>query len=278
MTASSLPESTRLLDLLIERATRGLDAEAELEMRSLCRHHGSLGPATFEHSVAALQLHLLRKQRGMQPAPGTLKSRLHTLAGDFQAGQQRQPSKVASIFAARQGTGRAGPEADRMGWYAAAAMLLILLWQGVPLEWGKAPQAPAALRAALLSAAGDVRSAAWGITGEPGFESVSGDVVWSDARQEGYMRLAGLPANVPSSAQYQLWIVDPERDNHPVDGGVFDFQAGQAELVIPIHAVLHVNQPAAFAITLEQPGGVVVSDGPLLVVASFQADMAPSRH
>ena len=68
--------------------------------------------------------------------------------------------------------------------------------------------------------------------------------------------------------QYQLWIVDPERAAQPVDGGVFDVQAGTREVIIPINAKLAVNNPAAFAITLEKPGGVVVSAGPLLVVAS----------
>ena len=62
--------------------------------------------------------------------------------------------------------------------------------------------------------------------------------------------------------------MDPDRDRHPVDGGVFDV-SGKGEVVIPIRAVLPVHGPSAFAITLEQPGGVVVSDGPLLVVASL---------
>ena len=40
------------------------------------------------------------------------------------------------------------------------------------------------------------------------------------------------------------------------------------ELIIPVRAKLAVNRPAAFAVTLEQPGGVVVSDGPMLLVAA----------
>jgi phosphotransferase system IIA component len=53
-----------------------------------------------------------------------------------------------------------------------------------------------------------------------------------------------------------------------VDGGVFDIQASNGEVIIPINAKLAVNKPTAFAITLEKTGGVVVSAGPLLVVAS----------
>ena len=99
------------------------------------------------------------------------------------------------------------------------------------------------------------------------YAQVKGDVVWSNRRQSGFMRLAGLPANRRSAEQYQLWIVDPSRDEHPIDGGVFDVPAGVDEIVVPIDAKLPVDAPKVFALTLEQVGGVVVSDGPLLVVA-----------
>jgi anti-sigma-K factor RskA len=61
--------------------------------------------------------------------------------------------------------------------------------------------------------------------------------------------------------------VDASRDVHPVDGGVFDVTS-TGELIIPIHNRLPVSQPTAFAVTLEKPGGVVVSDGPMLLVAA----------
>jgi len=141
----------------------------------------------------------------------------------------------------------------------------VLLWQGLAPGPGTPP--PGVSRASLLRQAPDAVTLPWH-AGEPEFQSVQGDVVWSDARQEGYLRLVGLQANAPATAQYQLWIVDPVRDRHPVDGGVFDV-SGKGEVVIPIRAVLPVHGPSAFAITLEQPGGVVVSDGPLLVVASL---------
>ena len=100
------------------------------------------------------------------------------------------------------------------------------------------------------------------------YASVTGDVVWNNDEQRGYLRLVGMPANDPSVAQYQLWIVDPDRDANPIDGGVFDVPASGEEVLIPIDAKLQVVTPAAFAITREQPGGVVVSAGPLLLVAA----------
>ena len=96
-------------------------------------------------------------------------------------------------------------------------------------------------------------------------------MVWSNERQAGFMRLSGMPPNRSSAEQYQLWIVDPSRDEHPIDGGVFDIPAGVEEVIVPIDAKLRAEDPRAFAITLEQRGGVVVSDGPLLVVAPVGA-------
>ena len=83
------------------------------------------------------------------------------------------------------------------------------------------------------------------------------------------MRLVGMPVNDPKVRQYQLWIVDPDRDARPVDGGVFDV-TDAGEVIIPIDAKLAVSDPAAFAITVEKPGGVVKSAGPLQVVAPAQ--------
>ncbi|MEO8223984.1 MAG: anti-sigma factor, partial [Gammaproteobacteria bacterium] len=124
-----------------------------------------------------------------------------------------------------------------------------------------------AARASLVSDAPDVITLPWAPPSAAGYEGVTGDVVWSQSRQRGYLRLANMPVNDQTRAQYQLWIVDPSRDTHPVDGGVFNVSS-TGEVVIPIQAKLLIRSPKAFAITAEQPGGVVVSAGPLLVVAS----------
>ena len=57
---------------------------------------------------------------------------------------------------------------------------------------------------------------------------------------------------------------------------MFDIPAGQTEVLIPIDAKLAVVDPKAFAITAEQPGGVVVSAGPLLVVAPATSEPRPA--
>lgn len=111
---------------------------------------------------------------------------------------------------------------------------------------------------------------------------VIGDVVWSDTLNKGYMRISGLAVNDPSLEQYQLWIFDATRPTgdlpqfgeglltqRPIDGGVFDINS-TGEVIIEIDSKLAVKQAAAFAITVEPPGGVVVSDRsrvPLLALA-----------
>ncbi len=81
------------------------------------------------------------------------------------------------------------------------------------------------------------------------------------------MRLRGLPVNDAAKLQYQLWIFDGGRSHkQPVDGGVFD--VGQGETLVPIRARLDVRQPKLFAITVEAPGGVVVSEQEHIVATS----------
>ncbi len=48
---------------------------------------------------------------------------------------------------------------------------------------------------------------------------------------------------------------------------MFDVGPG-GEVVIKIDPKLHVNQPVLFAVTVEQPGGVVVSDRKRIAVTA----------
>jgi hypothetical protein len=123
---------------------------------------------------------------------------------------------------------------------------------------------PADQRTALMAEA-DVVRVAWTPGREPAAAEASGDVVWSDAWQKGFMRFHGLAWNDPKELQYQLWIFDPTRDaRYPVDGGVFDVSAAQADpasgdVLVPIAPKLRVRSPTLFLVTVEKPGGVVVS-------------------
>ncbi|PHQ33308.1 anti-sigma factor [Rhodopirellula bahusiensis] len=143
--------------------------------------------------------------------------------------------------------------------FAASALLALGLWRGS--EWnrpGNVETTAAAERTLLLNEAEDVVQVAWGDGKHPFQTEVKGDVVWSNASQDGYMRFVGMPVNDVAVEQYQLWIIDPARDDEPIDGGVFDIDS-TGEVVVPITAKLKVLDPVAFAITVEKPGGVVVS-------------------
>ncbi|MBM3976623.1 MAG: anti-sigma factor [Planctomycetes bacterium] len=144
-----------------------------------------------------------------------------------------------------------------LGWSIAAALVL---W--IALRAPTAPREdPGELRERLMASAADLVRADWSATADPLAGGVNGDVVWSSSRQQGYMRLSRLPGNDARQRQYQLWIFDKSRaewEARPVDGGVFDVPAG-GDVVVPISAKLEVREPALFAITLETPGGVVVS-------------------
>jgi hypothetical protein len=137
-----------------------------------------------------------------------------------------------------------------------------------------ATPSPTEARAQLLASAADVQTLPWTATADPAAKGARGDVVWSPSKQEGYLRFVGLAPNDPTLIQYQLWIFDQLRDErYPVDGGVFDAVAAgpDGEVVIKISPKLFVNQPVLFAITVEPPGGVVVSKRERIVVTAAPA-------
>lgn len=112
-----------------------------------------------------------------------------------------------------------------------------------------------------LLAQDDVLDLKWLPSKDPTALVASGGVVWSNKRQEGFLTFIRLAVNDPTVEQYQLWIIDGQRDlAQPVDGGVFDIQQNDQEVIVRINAKLKVFDPQAFAITIERPGGVVVSD------------------
>ena len=184
-----------------------------------------------------------------------------------------------------------GARSGAAGWWVAAACLLLAVfgWLRSPhptvapvastppptappaqAQVPAPPPTPAEERAALL-ARPDSLKITLGATKDPGAAGMSGDVVWDPVTQQGFLHLVGLRANDPQMHQYQLWIFDGTRDQrYPVDGGVFDVPMDRGEVVVPVRAALPVGSAKAFAITLEKPGGVVVS-GRQHVVALGQA-------
>jgi anti-sigma-K factor RskA len=232
----------RFEELDAGRVLGDLDAIEVAEWQRLSRDFGS--GAGLDHFVAELEAVMIMEK------PLTLPPEI--------AARLRQEFSPASRDEKKSGNVVFGPW---LGWAVAACLLgLLVFTRLIPSKAASAAEQ----RTALLGKISDAKQLAFAAASDS-YAGAKGDVVWSDSRQEGYMTLSNLPANDPAKRQYQLWIVDPARDDIPVDGGVFDIPAGTSSVVIPIDAKLAVRNPAAFVITLEQPGGVVKSKQEVVV-------------
>jgi len=283
-------DTDRLAELLADEAAAALDTRDAPELKGLLDRNPGMGRDEFMRTAGLAQVAFLRqaqrsagRQASVAHMPPGLKERLAS-QGEVVAIRQRGasttrrrapsvsgPPSLRNVGTSPRAGSPAAPAARSatpgyLGWALAAALAVALV---VVRTEGPSPATPdsVAARAALVNQAADVITLPWAPPTAAGYEGVTGDVVWSQSQQQGYLRLANMPVNDPSRVQYQLWIVDPDRDKHPVDGGVFNVSA-TGEVIIPIQAKLQIRAPKAFAITAEQPGGVVVSAGPLLVVAA----------
>ena len=275
MTPNNAPERNRLYELLADEASAALDTSDAPELARLLAHNPVVARDEILQAAALAQVAFLRRAT-VSRMPAGLRERLAS-QGEALVLRQRGPVPVARLVqpesppaATRQPAISRWSSVNGIGW-ALAAMLAIALVvvRNEPAVFAPTTDAVAG-RVSLVNGASDVMTLPWAPPTAAGYRGVTGDVVWSQSRQEGYLRLANMPVNDPAHTQYQLWIVDPERDTHPVDGGVFNVSA-TGEVIIPIQAKLLIRSPTAFAITAEQPGGVVVSAGPLLVVALSKA-------
>ncbi|MCA9322260.1 MAG: anti-sigma factor [Planctomycetes bacterium] len=245
-----------LMDVLAERATSGLAPERELELVQLLAEFPEVDADHLDLAAAVL-LRVWHSEDDLEPMPATLR----------RAVIARAPRRAVERPSALSDP----PAAISVWWrpYAIAATLVMVFLAGRLLR--DVPNQGRKIGPSLeqqLAAAADTRSHRWVAQGIEGYAGAQGEIVWSGSRQAGLMRLEGFPPNDPAKRQYQLWIVDPERDaRHPVDGGVFDI-SGPEPVVIPLNLKLPLIAPRAFAITAEQPGGVVVSQGPHLAVAT----------
>ncbi len=130
----------------------------------------------------------------------------------------------------------------------------------------EAPVDPAELarsRTKLLEVPGTVRLAwaPFNLEGAAPAEQpgLTGDVVWNDEQETGYLRFAGLKPNDPKVEQYQVWVIDERGMEQKVSGGVFNATA-QGEVIVPIDPGIDVGKVVLFAITVEKPGGTWVPD------------------
>ncbi len=240
----------RIEELLALEATAGLGSGERAELERLLADHPELADGGFERAAAAIHLALVGPE---EPLDDLQRQRLVNAVRSAIARPRPLPVP-RSLPPARRAWG---------GWLAAAACLLLALvgW------WPRLAPAPAPEVAAAPALPEGELTLPWQATEDPAAAGAAGQVVWSGSEQAGYMRIRGLEANDPGLFQYQLWIFDRGRDErYPVDGGVFDMPAGADEAIVPIDAKIEVGEPYLFAVTVEKPGGVVVSDRERIVL------------
>ena len=263
-----------MLDLLCKKAVYGLTEQEERQLADLQREAGVPDESgSFERAVAAINVATLGKHDEMPPA---LESRIMADAErHFNRMPANEPSAaMAAVVPERSGS---GDWFSWLGWAFAAAASIVLainLYTTSSPEIGRIPPTPtpspleqltpAQMRQRLIDTSPDLARGNWG-AGNVKDVSPAGDLVWSDAKQAGYMRLSGLPVNDPNKETYQLWIFDETQDEKtPIDGGTFNVSE-TGEVIVPINAKLNPRNTKMYAITVEKPGGVVVSDRKRLV-------------
>ena len=118
-------------------------------------------------------------------------------------------------------------------WLCVAASIALVLSVWLPSETDPIASLQQK-RDKLIASASDIVRSKWESTAPDQKQDVQlGEVVWSSAAQQGFMTILGLPINDATKEQYQLWIIDPSRDEKPVDGGVFDI-ASVGESIVAI--------------------------------------------
>ena len=258
-------------DLLVKKAMYGLSAEEQKQLSDLQRDAGTDDNSlSFELAAAAIATVTLDKA---EPMPAALRERIMADAA------AHLPKQSAPTYTLEQTSSR-GSIFGWLGWAFATAACVVLAVnifyvreqppivdvQPTPTPTPEKTVTPADMRNALMASG---KALVRGTLGAGSMKDVQpvGDVVWSDEMQTGYVRVTGLPKNDPQKETYQLWIVaENQNPKTPVDGGTFNVNA-DGEVIIPISPKVKALNPQAFAITIEKPGGVVVSTNPAVALA-----------
>jgi Anti-sigma-K factor rskA len=260
----------KMLALLSDKAANGLtNAELE-EIKALESEFPDLaGDESFEIAAAAFAIAGLDTSEQM---PAHLQSRILADAEKHFAPAPREAKEeeFQKTFAFEP---KRSSVLTWLGWAVAAAACAVLgvnLWMTrapLPQTAGVQPT-PITTPAPTIEqefqqllAANDATKVSWTDFDPKKPRGITGDVVWSNSKQKGYIRFHNLPPNDKSKQTYQLWIFEknPQDQKKPIDGGVFDVDKN-GDVIVPINAKLKVVQPAMFGVTVEKPGGVVESE------------------
>lgn len=247
-------------DLLDARAV-GVDLQTEAE--------------AFERVAAQVLLEAFPRD-GETDVPAALRTRLHALADALHQPAPIPIARAAESRPARVDLAASKPDASRPGmralrdWLVAAACIAF----GAAATWlflapsSRTDSAFVPDPAVFVSQHPTSVRWPWTATEDKTVVGqVRGEAIFDPECSCGLLVISGLAPNDPSREQYQLWIFDETRDDrYPVDGGVFDMpECGS--VVLPVQAKLDVRKPTLLAVTVEKPGGTVVSDRRIAILA-----------
>jgi len=249
------PEDSRLVELLADQALVGLSSQDELELESLLAANGEEDELSLASTAALLELSLL-KPADWQPMPAGAQRRLvkagrkwaSATSSVLQAPELVDSPGMAMSRGATRLVWKTGP------WLVAAACLVltgIAVYNWSP--WVK----PDIVQ--VVNRVPDREVLPWADWDNPEVKGVSGETVWCESKQMGYMRFVNLPQNDPAKEQYQLWIVDERGMGQRISGAIFDANPS-GETIVPIEPGIQVKGAKLFAVTIEPPGGMWVSD------------------
>lgn len=272
-------QKQRLLELLADQTVFGLDENELMEVERLKKQYPDWNDdVTLELAAAAIGLSQLEVKDEL---PVSLRTKIFATADDYF--ETFEPASKVLNFTPHTGaaaesgnnvvetTAKSSPW-QWLGWAFAAvacialAVTLLTTRANQPPEIVKTPEVVPTpqpelsveqKREQLLATATD--RVIIPLTNPKNEKEVVGEVVWSNVEQKGYARFSNLPINDAAKETYQVWIVDETRDQKtPLSAGVFNV-GKTGELVVPVNVQLEVRKPKMIAVTVEKPGGVVVS-------------------
>lgn len=226
---------------------------------------------TFEAIIGRLEAERFDSRRSEEaPMPMAVRDRLQKLADRHAAEFSASPPAISMATAARAREAASRRRIALRDWIVAAACIAfgaVTTLAFVRAGARKAPELPTDPTRFVSLYPQSVRWSWEPTKDDHVVGEVRGEAIFDPESSRGLLLIEGLAVNDPKQEQYQLWIFDAARDErYPVDGGVFDVPScGHA--VIPIQAKLNVTEPKLFAVTIERPGGVVVSDRRIAILA-----------
>lgn len=273
-----LTPRVRLSAAAADRALFGGSASVEeLELANELDLDLDAEDRAFEQCVALLAEAKVNSHR--ERAPAALEVRLHALCSAMHQVPQRETTSPREVRSLAQ-TSHASTSRDvaaprplrpRFDWLAAAACTTLGAAATFAILNARDDRAspPATVDPAsfLRSHPSAVHWPWAGTEDRVVVGTVGGEAYFDPTTNEGLLVIEGLAPNDPTVEQYQLWIFDATRDErYPVDGGVFDVRPNEPTRV-PVVAKLPVSSPKLFAVTIEKPGGAVVSDRRIALLA-----------